>query len=45
MKYIVRAALAGALVLVGSAHASDGTINITGTTHQTPAKSASAGPA
>jgi major type 1 subunit fimbrin (pilin) len=30
MKHIARAALAGALVLVGSAHASDGTINITG---------------
>jgi len=30
MKHIARAALVGALVLVGSAHASDGTINITG---------------
>lgn len=30
MKHIARAALAGALVLIGSAHASDGTINITG---------------
>jgi len=30
MKFIARAALASALVLVGSAYASDGTINITG---------------